>query len=113
MSVVWAVFRQVKCAARRGPSRLRRSRRDSSHATFSKASRRAWGSKGSNIRAASPAKDAEKNFRALLAATLARFDLVTREEFDVQRDLLARTRERLVALETRVAELESKLGHGG
>ena len=63
--------------------------------------------------AASPAKDVEKNFRALLAATLARFDLATREEFDVQRELLARTREKLVTLEARVAELEGKLGHDG
>jgi len=63
--------------------------------------------------AASPAKDAEKNFRALLAATLARFDLVTREEFDVQRELLARTREKLTALEARLAELEAGLGGDG
>jgi hypothetical protein len=60
--------------------------------------------------AASPAKDMEKNFRALLASTLARLDLVTREEFDVERDLLAKTRERMAALESRLAELEAKLG---
>jgi ubiquinone biosynthesis accessory factor UbiK len=60
--------------------------------------------------AASPAKDIEKNFRALIASTLARLDLVTREEFDVQRDLLAKTRERMTAFESRLAELEGKLG---
>ncbi len=63
--------------------------------------------------AASPAKDLEKNFRALVSSTLARLDLVTREEFDVQRDLLARTREKLTALEARVAELERLLGPRG
>lgn len=66
--------------------------------------------KFSALLAASPAKDLEKNVRALLAATFTRLDLVTREEFDVQRELLARTRERLALLETRIVELESKIG---
>jgi BMFP domain-containing protein YqiC len=66
--------------------------------------------KFSALLAASPAKDIEKNVRVLLAATFARLDLVTREEFDIQRELLTRTRERLALLETRVADLESKLG---
>ncbi|MGE5466928.1 MAG: accessory factor UbiK family protein [Ignavibacteria bacterium] len=66
--------------------------------------------KFSALLAASPAKDLEKNLRMLLSATFSRLDLVTREEFDVQRELLARTRERLALLETRIAELESKLG---
>jgi BMFP domain-containing protein YqiC len=57
----------------------------------------------------SPAKDIEKNIRALLAQGFAKLDLVTREEFDVQTQLLARTREKLTALEARVAELESQL----
>jgi BMFP domain-containing protein YqiC len=56
--------------------------------------------------AQSPAKDAEKNLRALLASFFSRLDLVTREEFDVQARLLARSREQISALETRVAELE-------
>jgi BMFP domain-containing protein YqiC len=56
--------------------------------------------------AASPARDVEKNFRALLTAGLARLDVVTREEFDVQAKLLARTLEKLAQLEARVAELE-------
>ena len=54
----------------------------------------------------SPAKDLEKNMRALLAQGFAKLDLVTREEFDVQAQVLARTREKLSALEARVAELE-------
>jgi len=59
--------------------------------------------------AQSPAKDAEKNLRALLASFFARLDLVTREEFDVQAKLLARSREQLSALESRVAELEARV----
>lgn len=66
--------------------------------------------KFSALLAASPARDIEKNVRALLAATFSRLDLVTREEFDIQRELLTRTRERLALLETRIAELESKVG---
>ena len=56
----------------------------------------------------SPAKDIEKNIRALLAQGFAKLDLVTREEFDVQAQVLARTREKLAALEVRVAELEAQ-----
>ena len=54
----------------------------------------------------SPVRDIEKNMRAMLAATFARLDLVTREEFDVQSEVLARTREKLAKLEARLAELE-------
>lgn len=54
--------------------------------------------------------DLEKNFRALLEAGLARMNLVTREEFDVQQRVLERTREKLTALEARLGELESKQG---
>lgn len=56
----------------------------------------------------SPAKDFEKNARALLAQGFAKLDLVTREEFDVQAQVLARAREQLSALETRIAELEAQ-----
>ena len=56
--------------------------------------------------AASPAADIEKNARALLAGFFARLDLVTREEFDVQAQVLQRTREKLKALEERIARLE-------
>lgn len=51
--------------------------------------------------------DAEQNFRAVLQAGLSRLELVTREEFDVQAAVLRRTREKLEALETRLAALES------
>ena len=60
----------------------------------------------SEMIAASPAKDIEKNLRMLMSSFFSRLDLVTREEFDVQAKVLARTREKLTALEARVAELE-------
>jgi hypothetical protein len=56
----------------------------------------------------SPAKDIEKNIRAMLMQGFAKLDLVTRDEFDVQAQVLARTREKLTALEARVAELEAQ-----
>jgi BMFP domain-containing protein YqiC len=62
-------------------------------------------SKVSEILAASPAKDVEKNLKAGLTALFAKLDLVTREEFDVQTQVLARTRERLSALEARISGL--------
>ncbi len=55
------------------------------------------------------AQDVEKNLRAALNAALTRLDLVTREELDVQMQVLARTRERLEALEKQVTELERRL----
>jgi len=64
--------------------------------------------KVSALLAQSPAKDVEKNLRALLTSFFGRLDLVTREEFDVQARLLARAREQLGALELRVAELEAR-----
>jgi ubiquinone biosynthesis accessory factor UbiK len=63
----------------------------------------------SALLAQSPAKDVEKNLRALLTSFFARLDLVTREEFDVQAKLLARSREQLSALEARVAELDARI----
>ena len=60
----------------------------------------------SELLATSPARDIDKNVRALVSAALGRLDLVTRAEFDVQVKLLARAREQLAALEARVAELE-------
>ncbi|KAF1041523.1 MAG: putative protein YqiC [Herbaspirillum frisingense] len=56
----------------------------------------------------SPAKDIEKNVKAMLSQGFAKLDLVTREEFDVQAQVLAKTRARLEALEARVAELEAQ-----
>lgn len=60
--------------------------------------------------AASPARDIEKNAKALLAGMFEKMDLVTREEFDIQAELLARARSQLTALEARVAELERRAG---
>ena len=57
----------------------------------------------------SPAKDIEKNVRAMLSSGLARLDLVPRAEFDVQAQVLLKTREKLEALERRLAELEARL----
>lgn len=51
--------------------------------------------------------DLEKNFRSVLKSGLGRLDLVTREEFEIQEAVLARTREKLETLETRLAKLES------
>ncbi|MFA6920832.1 MAG: accessory factor UbiK family protein [Gallionella sp.] len=56
----------------------------------------------------SPAKDIEKNMRALLVQGFTKLDLVTREEFDIQAQVLARAREQLNALEARVADLEAQ-----
>ncbi|MFZ5558229.1 MAG: accessory factor UbiK family protein [Pseudomonadota bacterium] len=56
--------------------------------------------------ARSPATDVEKNLRALMTSFFGRLDLVTREEFDVQQAVLARTREKLAQLEQRLVELE-------
>ncbi|MDF0605465.1 accessory factor UbiK family protein [Neisseriaceae bacterium TC5R-5] len=56
--------------------------------------------------AASPAKDIEKNVKAMMASTFTKMDLVTREEFDVQQEVLLRTREKLEMLESRLAHLE-------
>ncbi len=57
----------------------------------------------------SPAKEVQKNMRAMLGQGFAKLDLLTREEFDVQVEVLARTRAKLEALEARVAELETRL----
>jgi hypothetical protein len=53
-------------------------------------------------------QDIEKNIKAALTSTFAKLDLVTREEFDIQTEVLRRTREKLEALEQRVTELETK-----
>ena len=57
----------------------------------------------------SPAKDIEKNMKAMLNQGFSKLDLLTREDFDIQSEVLQRTRARLEALEARVAELESRL----
>lgn len=57
----------------------------------------------------SPVKDVEKNVKAMLNQGFSRLDLVTREEFDIHVQVLAKTRAKLEALEARVAELEAQL----
>jgi BMFP domain-containing protein YqiC len=56
----------------------------------------------------SPARDLEQNLKAGLSGWLSKLDLVTREEFDVQTEVLARTREKLTQLEARLKELEAR-----
>ena len=65
--------------------------------------------KVSEILQHSPAKDIEKNMKILLSGALSRLDLVMRDEFDVQQEVLQRTREKLILLEARVSELEAQL----
>jgi ubiquinone biosynthesis accessory factor UbiK len=60
-----------------------------------------------SVFAQSPAADIEKNVRVLLTGWFSRLDLVTREEFDVQREVLRRAQDRLAQLEARLAELEA------
>ena len=57
----------------------------------------------------SPAKDIEKNVKAMLGSGLARLDLVPRAEFDLQAEVLLKTREKVEALERRLAVLEARL----
>lgn len=71
------------------------------------------GTKLAELAAHSPIGEIEKNARALLGSAFSKLDLVTREEFDVQRDVLAQTRQRLADLEHRVAELEAALKQAG
>ncbi|CAM3548464.1 hypothetical protein SB6411_02611 [Klebsiella spallanzanii] len=53
-------------------------------------------------------EDVEKKFRQVLQSQLTRLDLVSREEFDVQTQVLLRTREKLALLEQRLSDLESR-----
>lgn len=59
----------------------------------------------SEIVAASPARDIEKNVKAMMMTMFAKLDLVTREEFDVQRKVLEKTREKLDAIEAQLARM--------
>lgn len=56
-------------------------------------------------------QDVEKNLHAVLSSTLAKLDLVTREELDVQKEVLARTRAQLEAMEKKLSDLEAQLKH--
>jgi BMFP domain-containing protein YqiC len=57
----------------------------------------------------SPAKDIERNVKAMMTQGFSKLDLVTREEFEIQAQVLAKTRAKLEVLEARVAELEARL----
>jgi len=63
----------------------------------------------SDLIARSPVADIERNVKAFMGQAFTRMDLVTREEFDIQADLLARQRSRIDALEQRIGEMESRL----
>jgi BMFP domain-containing protein YqiC len=65
------------------------------------------GARISEVLATSPARDVEKNVRALLAAFFDRFDLVTRDDFEAQKRVLERARVRIADLERRLSELEA------
>lgn len=60
----------------------------------------------SELIAKSPAGDIERNVRAMMSQTFSRLDLITREEFDTQKELLERAMVRITALESRVQALE-------
>ncbi|QEY24384.1 accessory factor UbiK family protein [Neisseria animalis] len=64
-------------------------------------------SKLSETIANSPAKDVEKNVKAMLGSAFSKMDLVTREEFDIQQQVLIKTRTKLIELESRLARLEA------
>ena len=57
----------------------------------------------------SPAKDIERNVKAMMTQGFSKLDLVTREEFDIQAQVLSKTRAKLEALEASVAELEARV----
>jgi ubiquinone biosynthesis accessory factor UbiK len=61
----------------------------------------------------SPAKDIEKNVKAMMSQGFSKLDLVTREEFDIQTQVLAKTRRKLEALEARLDEIEALLDKTG
>lgn len=61
----------------------------------------------------SPAPDVEKNVRALLQSIFTKLELISREEFDIQAEVLRNTRKKLEVLEARVASLESELSTQG
>ena len=63
----------------------------------------------SNLVAKSPAADVERNVRALMGSAFTKMDLVTREDFEAQVDILRRTTERVSALEAQVRSLEARI----
>ena len=65
--------------------------------------------KVNEVIAQSTVKDVEQNMRILLSGVFTKLDLVTRDEFNVQQEMLIRTREKLTELESIITELEDKL----
>jgi len=63
----------------------------------------------SDLLARSPAADIERNLKAFMAQAFTRMDLITREEFDTQVQILARLRERVNTLEQGISDLEQRL----
>jgi len=63
----------------------------------------------SDLIARSPAADIERNVKGMMGQAFSKLDLVTREEFDIQTELLARTRIKVDALELQVKAMESRL----
>ena len=57
----------------------------------------------------SPLEDMDKNIHALIQCAFTKMELISREEFDVQTEVLRNTREKLAKLEAKLAELEEKL----
>ena len=57
----------------------------------------------------SPLNDLDKNIHALIQGAFTKMELISREEFDVQAEVLRNTRDKLVQLEAKLAELEAKL----
>lgn len=64
------------------------------------------GAKMAETLSASPFKDIEKNIKSLLVANLSKLDVVTRDDFEIQVELVRRLRERLAQLEEKVARME-------
>ncbi len=67
----------------------------------------------SELIAKSPAADIERNVKAMMAQTFSRLDLITREEFDTQSELLERALARIAVLEAKVQALETAASLGG
>jgi len=63
----------------------------------------------SDLIARSPAADLERNMKAMMGQAFTKMDLITREEFDVQADLLARSRERVEQLSAQIQQLEARV----
>ena len=63
------------------------------------------------IMASSPAKDIERNIRATLTQAISRLDVVTTEEYEIQKLIITQMQNKILSLETRLAELEHKFRH--